>query len=94
MVRIEQRLSLSEMVNGLCSKYVRNVPLDEMDARRPARLSAAKIVEAVRDEYAYYGTNAVWTWADSLCTDDADEASAWARGVILAAFPDLGVHEG
>lgn len=87
-IRVSHDLSLSQMVDGLASAYGRSGdPL-------PAGLSASRIREEVRDEYAFYGTNAVWTWADGESEQHIEEVRAWAEAVIIKAFPDLAENRG
>lgn len=87
-IRISHDLSLSEMVDGLASSYGRSgEPL-------PIGLSASKIRDGVRDEYAYYGTNAVWTWADGESEWRVEEVRAWAEAEIIRAFPGLAENRG
>lgn len=88
-IRISHDLALSELVDGLCSKYIRHGTNEEI----PESLTKAQIVAAVKEQYAHYGTNAVWTWVESggyHMTDD--EARAWAERLIIAAFPEMGEH--
>lgn len=87
-IRISHDLALSELVDGLCSKYIRHG-----DEEPPESLTPAKIIETVKEQYAHYGTNAVWTWVESgahYMTND--EAREWAEGIIIAAFPGMGEH--
>lgn len=90
--RIVLQLEVHELVDGLCSKYFRN--RTDGDDPLPDVLSAEEIVTAVKDEYAYYGTNAVWTWFeegfDHDTIRDENAAREWAEGLILTAFPELG----
>lgn len=91
-VRATFDLSLNEMVDGLCSKYIRN-GADEIEL--PESLSAAQILDTIRAEYAHYGMNATWTWCESgtfHMTDD--EAREWAERLIIAAFPEMGKNRG
>lgn len=86
-IRVEHRLNLAEMVNGLCSAYARHLASEEMD-ELPNQLSAPRILEAIREEYEQHGTANVWTWSESTGADNA-ECSEWARRVILTAFPEM-----
>lgn len=87
-IRVSHDLSLSELIDGLASSYARSgEPL-------PTGLSASKIRDEVRDEYAYYGTNAVWTWADGESERHVEEVRAWAEAEIIRAFPELGENRG
>ena len=85
-VRVTHRLSLDEMADALLRHYHDS---DE----RPASLSAKKILDAVRESYEMYGTNAVWAWSDSYGMDEAEDLRRWARGVILRVAPELGDHD-
>lgn len=89
-VRIEHHLCLEELINGLCSAYCRN-HVEEDDGPLPNRLSQEKILESVRDEYAAWGTNAVWAWADR--NPDEEAHHAWARDIIVAAFPEMAKNQ-
>lgn len=89
-IRVEHRLNLQEMVDGLCSALVRNVPVDELTY--PEMRSAALILEDIRHEYETRGTDAVWTWSEMTCAD-VDECQAWARRLIIGAFPDMVENE-
>lgn len=91
-VRIEHRMALSDMVNGLCSEHARN--FIEGDDELPESLSAAKIIDTVRDQYEYWGTNAVWTWVDELGYDESKTYTEWAERLIIAAFPEMGENRG
>ncbi|MGI5404184.1 hypothetical protein ACQEVG_32980 [Streptomyces sp. CA-135486] len=86
-IRVEHRLNLSELVDGLCSAYVRNMPSGELE-QLPEQLSATRILETVRDEYEQHGTANVWTWSESTGEDD-NECREWAQRIIFAAFPEM-----
>ena len=90
--RIVLQLEVHELVDGLCSKYFRN--RTDGDDPLPDVLTVEEIVTAVKDEYAYYGTNAVWAWReegfDHDTIRDENEAREWAKDLILSAFPELG----
>ncbi|WJV49897.1 hypothetical protein [Streptomyces flavofungini] len=90
-VRVEHHLCLAEMVDALCSEYVRNVLVEELETL-PERLSAKRVLEAVRAQYEYYGTNAVWTWSDDVPLE-SDDCRAWAERVIIAAFPEMAKNQ-
>lgn len=90
-IRISHDLTLSQMVTGLGSRYGRNVAHEDLEL---PQLGRAEMVETIKEEYAFYGTNAVWTW-----TDRADEMSVkavelWAEDLILKHFPKMDEHRG
>jgi len=87
-VRVEHHLSLDEMVDGLCSHYVRDWDVDD-NGPRPTRLSAREIVDTVRDEYAQHGIRNVWTWSDGEPYDRNEAHRLWARLLILDACPEF-----
>lgn len=86
--RITMQLELHELIDGLCSKYVRN--RTDGDEPLPLSMSADEIVSTVKDEYAHYGTNAVWTWGEQTGQNE-EAARKWAKSLILFAFPELEV---
>lgn len=86
------QFELEELIDGLCSHYWRN--WCEGDEAPPARLTEQKLMKAVREEYLLYGTNAVWTWCESVSDVTGTGARNWARRVILAVFPDFETKEG
>lgn len=88
-VRISHDLSLSELVDGLAAA----ITLDDQE-ELPDTLSAKKIREMVRDSYAYYGTNAVWAWADCEDETTVERTRAWCEARIIEAFPAMGEHRG
>lgn len=90
-MRREDHLCLTEMIDGLCSKYVRNRCDD--DAPLPDTLSGRAVMESVKEQYDMYGTNATWTWSDDLSSEDAQKYSDWARALILAVWPEMGENE-
>lgn len=85
-VRPVFQLELHELIDGLCSEFIRNRTDD--DKPLPAAMSAAEIVRVVRLEYAGLGMNHVWTWAEQTGQDE-DAAREWARNLVLDAFPEL-----
>lgn len=86
--RITLQLELHELIDGLCSKYVRNRV--DWDDPFPLSMSADEIVSIVKEEYAHYGINAVWTWSEQTGQNE-EEAREWAKSLILSAFPELEV---
>lgn len=81
------QLSLTDLINGLCSHYWRN--WCEGDEEPPTRMGERQILKTVREEYLLYGTNAVWTWSEENSNVNDTEARNWARRVITAVFPDF-----
>jgi hypothetical protein len=90
-IRVEHRLNLSELIDGLCSAHVRNMPSGELE-QLPEQISAPRILETVRDEYEQHGTNNVWTWSEST-GEDEEECREWAQRLIVAAFPEMGENQ-
>ncbi|MGW6602875.1 hypothetical protein [Streptomyces sp. NPDC055036] len=86
-IRVEHRLNLTELVDGLCSSYVRNMPSGGLE-ELPEQLSATRILEMVRDEYEQHGTANVWTWSESTGEDNS-ECRKWAQRIIFVAFPEM-----
>lgn len=91
---VEQHITyqweLEDLVNGLCSKYIRD-RVDE-DEALPSRLTRAQVVDTVKEQYRYWGINAVWTWSDDC--DNAEDGRDWATRIILAVLPDIEVPKG
>lgn len=77
------QFTLSNLVDGLCSRYWRD--WCEGEAFPPDRLSARAIVRIAREEHEHFGTTATWAWTEG-CFDEA-KARAWARRVILESLP-------
>lgn len=87
--RTRWQFDLADMVDGLCSHYVRHwTPGDDP---WPESLPLARIVEVVKEEFEQRGRDTVWTWCEQVaythCTPD--EARRWARGLVLARLPAL-----
>lgn len=84
-LRIDHRLDLGQVIDGLCSRYWTNYS----DGREipPVSLTADEILEAVRNEYASYGLSNVWSWCDGV--DYEDKARTWAIELIGEAIPEL-----
>lgn len=80
------QLELHELIDGLCSAYVRNRV--DGDGPLPLSMSADKILRTVKEEYERYGFNAVWTWGEQTSQDE-EAARRWAESLILFAFPEL-----
>lgn len=89
-IRISHDLTLSEMITGLGSQYGRNVPSGE-EPELP-QLSRKEMVEAIKAEYAYYGTNAVWTWTESADAYQKYAVELWAEDLILKHYPEMDKH--
>ena len=81
--------TLDDLIDGLCSHYIRN-RVDGEDEPLPVHLSATALVRTAREEIMRHGTGNTWTWCESSGYD-TDEARTWARGLILAVLPDLEV---
>lgn len=91
-IRITHDLTLSELINGLGSRYGRNVQ-DVSDTEFP-QLSRKDMMEAIKDEYTYYGTSAVWTWVDHADSGVIKAVELWAEDLILQHFPEMAEHRG
>lgn len=91
-VRIEHRLSLSDMVSGLASRYGRHV-IDGEGLHLP-QLSESEILETIKEEYEMCGTNALWTWSDHTDEMYITAIQLWAEDVIIQAFPEMGENRG
>ncbi|MFF7198290.1 hypothetical protein ACFZAM_31855 [Streptomyces sp. NPDC008079] len=89
-IRVEHRLKLGELVDGLCSSYARNAVSGELEL--PPSLSPGRILEAVREEYEEHGFVNVWTWSESTGVDE-EECRQWALGLILATFPEMAENQ-
>lgn len=89
-VRIEHRMSLSELETGLGSRYARHH--GDGDPLELPRLTGAQILEVVREEYELYGTNAVWTWTERKDDMIVRAVELWAEDVIVQAFPEMDKH--
>jgi hypothetical protein len=87
--RITHEWEIHDLVDGLCSKYHRD--WIEEDGPLPERLSLAKIMDVVKDEYRRHGTNNVWTWSDNGEYEENEKARAWATTLVLAVLPDIEV---
>lgn len=81
------RFTLHQLIDGLCSHYVRN--RTEGDDPLPESLTIHQITTAVREEYELHGTMNVPTWPEGQYAMSDDDARAWARGVILDVLPGL-----
>ncbi|QCX75729.1 hypothetical protein C9F11_10245 [Streptomyces sp. YIM 121038] len=90
--QVVHHLSLDDMANALCSAYARNTPAEELGSL-PERLPITRIMEAVREQYETYGTNAVWTWSDDARDVDQETCRGWAKRVIVAALPEMAETE-
>ncbi len=86
----KRELKLEDLIDGLCSHYIRNRVADE-PTPLPGWLSVAAIVRVTHQELDHYGTNAVWTWSEGTGLSDEDGLAAreWARHLILAVLPEL-----
>jgi hypothetical protein len=84
--RIVLQLDLEEVIDGLCSRFIRN--RCEEDGPLPDSMTREEILEIVRREYRYYGTNAAWTWTESP-QQDVKTSREWARRLIIAVFPEM-----
>lgn len=90
----KRELKIEDLIDGLCSHYIRNRVDDEPEPL-PDTLTLSSILRTVHTEFDYYGTNAVWTWSDGRLSDEeAFAAREWARGLILAVLPELEIPSG
>lgn len=80
--------NLHELIDGLCSHYVRDRVEDD-DGPLPDSLTLHQLVKTAREQYEQHGTANVWTWTESSHAMDEEAARTWARGLILAHLPDL-----
>jgi hypothetical protein len=85
-VRIEVELSLDDMASAL----IREVCVDRDPDARPAAMSAKEVLSAVREAQATYG-DTVWMWSDRTDSVTAEEWREWARGIIVAHWPELAI---
>lgn len=84
--RTDWQFTLDDLVDGLCSHYIRDRTYD--DGELPSELSLASVIGTVKQEYAYRGTSTLWTWR-AQTGQDVGEAEAWARALVLAVLPSL-----
>lgn len=89
--RTTWEFELQDLLNGLGSHYWRDHR--EGDEPPSATLTADGVVAIAKGEHERYGTETIWTWADSI--DDVTHAVAekWARDIILAVLPELEVED-
>ncbi|MFB7858815.1 hypothetical protein [Rhodococcus qingshengii] len=86
-VRLTLDLTLENIGDALCSSLVR-YRLDD-EGPLPVRISRARIMEMIREEYEYRGMPGVGTWSDELNYQETCDYAEWARGVVLDAFPEM-----
>ncbi|ATN93720.1 hypothetical protein SEA_ABT2GRADUATEX2_50 [Streptomyces phage Abt2graduatex2] len=91
-IRITHDLTLSDLINGLGSRYGRNV--HDVSETEFHQLSRKDMMDVIKDEYAYYGTSAVWTWSDHTDSDVIKAVELWAENLILRHFPEMAEHRG
>lgn len=87
----KREFTLNDLIDGLCSRYIRNRTPDDTETL-PVCLSKTAIIRTAHEEFDAYGTNATWTWVENNPSDmTSEQARAWAERLVLVVLPGLAI---